>query len=148
MKTLPTPKWETVVSEAIRKGFSPESIVAYGYFGSLAVGTATEESDEDIFVIVDKPVSAKKKMNRGDLLDSKFFSCFDWVEDREGANCEVFLMSSLLVTSSTPRWFAVQVTHPSTTPGRHTSVISASTPTRVCSPHVAPPVTPPSVVTK
>lgn len=90
MKKLPTPKWETVVSEATRKGFSPESIVAYGYFGSLAVGTATEESDEDIFVIVDKPVSAKKKMNRGDSLDSKFFSCFDWVEDREGANCEVF----------------------------------------------------------
>ena len=90
MKKLPTPKWETVVSEATRKGFSPESIVAYGYFGSLAVGTATEESDEDIFVIVDKPVSAKKKMNRGESLDSKFFSCFDWVEDREGANCEVF----------------------------------------------------------
>ena len=40
--------------------------------------------------MVEKPVSAKKKMNRGDLLDSKFFSCFDWVEDREGANCEVF----------------------------------------------------------
>lgn len=90
MKTLPTPKWETVFSEATRKGFSPESIVAYGYFGSLAVGTATEESDEDIFIIVDKPVSTKKKMNRGDELDSKFFSCFDWVEDREGANCEVF----------------------------------------------------------
>lgn len=90
MNNFPTPEWETVVNEATRKGYSPESIVAYGYFGSLAVGTATAESDEDIFIIVDKPVAPKKKMNRSESLDSKIFSCFDWVEDREGANCEVF----------------------------------------------------------
>lgn len=30
MKDFPTPKWETAVNEATRKGYTPESIVAYG----------------------------------------------------------------------------------------------------------------------
>ena len=44
---------EIIVPAVERAGFTGHNIIAYGYYGSHAVNLATENSDEDVLVVID-----------------------------------------------------------------------------------------------
>lgn len=58
--------------------YKPENIVAYGYYGSQANGLATQNSDEDIFIILDVPVPRKWKMHHSPDGDCKLIYVKEW----------------------------------------------------------------------
>ena len=63
---------------AHQNGITPESIVAYGVYGSQAVGLANENSDFDVFVIIDEGIKKNRHMINSDAGDCKFIPVTEW----------------------------------------------------------------------
>lgn len=67
---------------ARRNGITPESIVAYGVYGSQAVGLANANSDFDVFVIIDEDIKKNRRMINTEAGDYKFIPVTEW--DKHG----------------------------------------------------------------
>lgn len=63
---------------ARQNGIAPESIVAYGVYGSQAVGLANENSDFDVFVIIDEDIKKNRRMINSEAGDYKFIPVTEW----------------------------------------------------------------------
>lgn len=63
---------------ARRNGITAESIVAYGIYGSQAVGLANENSDFDVFVIIDEDIKKNRRMINSEAGDYKFIPVTEW----------------------------------------------------------------------
>ena len=72
------PALEGITAHVTSKGYKPENIVAYGYYGSQANGLATPKSDEDIFIILDAPIPRKWKMSHSLEGDCKLIYVKEW----------------------------------------------------------------------
>lgn len=75
---MKTPAREAITAHITSKGYNPENIVAYGYYGSQANGLATQNSDEDIFIILDEPVPQKWKMKHDPEGDCRLIYAKEW----------------------------------------------------------------------
>lgn len=62
---------------ARQNGIAPESIVAYG---SQAVGLANENSDFDVFVIIDEDIKKNRRMINSEAGDYKFIPVTEWAK--------------------------------------------------------------------
>ena len=65
---------------ARQNGIAPESIVAYGVYGSQAVGLANENSDFDVFVIIDEDIKKNRRMINSEAGDYKFIPVTEWAK--------------------------------------------------------------------
>lgn len=65
---------------AHQNGITPESIVAYGVYGSQAVGLANENSDFDVFVIIDEGIKKNRRMINSEAGDYKFIPVTEWAK--------------------------------------------------------------------
>lgn len=63
-----------------QNGIAPESIVAYGVYGSQAVGLANENSDFDVFVIIDEDIKKNRRMINSEAGDYKFIPVTEWAK--------------------------------------------------------------------
>lgn len=77
------PDWGELCEALESHGLDAKSVVAYGYYGSQANGLATEDSDEDIFVIMDTPVKKSLKMLTSESRDYKLLSVEQWPTECE-----------------------------------------------------------------
>lgn len=75
---MKTPNWKAITPHVTSKGYKPENIVAYGYYGSQANGLATQNSDEDIFIILDEPIPRKWKMKHDREGDCRLIYAKEW----------------------------------------------------------------------
>lgn len=75
---MKTPALGAITAHVSTKGYKPENIVAYGYYGSQANGLATQNSDEDIFIILDEPVPRKWKMKHDREGDCRLIYAKEW----------------------------------------------------------------------
>lgn len=75
---MKTPVLGAITAHVTSKGYNPENIVAYGYYGSQANGLATPNSDEDIFIILDKPIPRKWKMGHNPEGDYRLIYAKEW----------------------------------------------------------------------
>lgn len=75
---MKTPALGAITAHVTPKGYRAENIVAYGYYGSQANGLATQNSDEDIFIILDEPVPRKWKSNHSTESDCKLIYAKEW----------------------------------------------------------------------
>ena len=75
---MKTPALGAITAHVTSKGYKPENIVAYGYYGSQANGLATQNSDEDIFIILDTPIPRKWKSNHSAESDCKLIYAKEW----------------------------------------------------------------------
>lgn len=65
---------------ARQNGIAPESIVACGVYGSQAVGLANENSDFDVFVIIDEDIKKNRRMINSEAGDYKFIPVTEWAK--------------------------------------------------------------------
>lgn len=65
---------------ARQNGIAPESIVAYGVYGSQAVGLANENSDFDVFVIIDEDIKKNRRMINSEAGGYKFIPVTEWAK--------------------------------------------------------------------
>ena len=65
---------------ARQNGIAPESIVAYGVYGSQAVGLANENSDFDVFVIINEDIKKNRRMINSEAGDYKFIPVTEWAK--------------------------------------------------------------------
>lgn len=65
---------------ARQNGIAAESIVAYGVYGSQAVGLANENSDFDVFVIIDEDIKKNRRMINSEAGDYKFIPVTEWAK--------------------------------------------------------------------
>lgn len=65
---------------ARQNGIAAESIVAYGIYGSQAVGLANENSDFDVFVIIDEDIKKNRRMINSEAGDYKFIPVTEWAK--------------------------------------------------------------------
>ena len=65
---------------ARQNGIAPESIVTYGVYGSQAVGLANENSDFDVFVIIDEDIKKNRRMINSEAGDYKFIPVTEWAK--------------------------------------------------------------------
>lgn len=65
---------------ARRNGIAAESIVAYGVYGSQAVGLANANSDFDVFVIIDEDIKKNRRMINSEAGDYKFIPVTEWAK--------------------------------------------------------------------
>jgi hypothetical protein len=75
---MKTPALGAITAHVTSKGYRAENIVAYGYYGSQANGLATQNSDEDIFIILDEPVPRKWKMKHDPEGDCRLIYAKEW----------------------------------------------------------------------
>lgn len=75
---MKTPALGAITAYISTKGYAPENIVAYGYYGSQANGLATQNSDEDIFIILDEPIPQKWKTSHSTESDCKLIYAKEW----------------------------------------------------------------------
>lgn len=65
---------------ARQNGIAAESIVAYGIYGSQAVGLANKNSDFDVFVIIDEDIKKNRRMINSEAGDYKFIPVTEWAK--------------------------------------------------------------------
>lgn len=71
-------KQADIFGMARRNGIAAESIVAYGVYGSQAVGLANANSDFDVFVIIDEDIKKNRRMINSEAGDYKFIPVTEW----------------------------------------------------------------------
>lgn len=73
-------KQADIFGMARRNGIAAESIVAYGVYGSQAVGLANANSDFDVFVIIDEDIKKNRRMINSEAGDYKFIPVTEWAK--------------------------------------------------------------------